>query len=512
MPAFFRVIFEQIVGVLKELSIAQRITLLLLGIVIFVSLFALTMWGTRPDFVPLYSGLSQQDAGEVVKKLAERNIDYKIGSDGSSIMVPSKVVRQMRVELATEGLPKGSGFGYELFDSFKLGMTEFTQKVNYQRAIETELARTIASLSQVKAARVHIVLQEESLFVNESDGASASLVLDVVGNKILSSDHINGIVHLVASSVKSLTPQKVTIIDTNGNVLYSYSDEEGMGLGLSMKQVEVQKKYEKMMQIRIGSMLNKVFGNNASVVRVNIEMNFDKSQTESETYIPAEDPIVRSEKAVEEGYKGSGVPGNVNVPAQGSGQNSNYTKLDETRNYEVSKKVEHFTRSPGQIVKMSIAVILDRTVSDEERTNLIDAISSAAGIDNERGDVLTLSSFEFNKDTLTQDKQEMETATRNDMIMNIAKNVGLGVLLLLTFLYARRSLKKLSSISTAGGSWGVNVSAGRKTEIPNVVLDDQEDLSPEDQKRVAMKNTLVDMVQSDPDVFAKILRRWLTED
>ncbi|OGI08240.1 MAG: flagellar M-ring protein FliF [Candidatus Margulisbacteria bacterium GWF2_35_9] len=512
MPGFFRVIFEQIIGVLKELSIVQRITLLLLGIVIFVSLFALTMWGTRPDYIPLYSGLSQQDAGEVVKKLAEKNIEYKLGGDGSSILVPSKVARQLRVELATDGLPKGSGFGYELFDTFKLGMTEFTQKVNYQRAIETELARTIASLEQVKAARVHIVLQEESLFVNENDGASASLVVDIVGNKMLSSDQINGIVHLVASSVKGLSPKNVTIIDTNGNVLYSYTDEDGLDLGLSMKQVEAQKKYEKMIQSRIGSMLAKVFGENASVVRVNIEMNYDKSQTESETFIPAETPIIRSEKAVEEGYKGTGVPGNVNVPAQGAGQNSTYTKLDETKNYEVSKKVEHFTKTPGQIVKMSIAVILDRKVSDEERTNLIDAISSAAGISQERGDVLTLSSFEFNKTTLEQDKLEMEKATRNDMIMNIAKNVGLGILLLVTFLYARRSLKKLSSISTAGGSWGVNVGAGRKNEIPNVVLEEQEELSPEDQKRVAMKNTLVDMVQSDPDVFAKILRRWLTED
>ena len=148
MPVFFRVIFEQIVAVLKDLSVAQRMTLTLLGIVIFVSLFALTVWGSRPDYQTLYAGLSQQDAGDVVKKLTEKNVPYKLGSDGTTILVPAKHVRETRLALASEGLPKVSSVGFELFDQFKLGTTEFTQKVNYQRAMEAELAKTVMTIKE----------------------------------------------------------------------------------------------------------------------------------------------------------------------------------------------------------------------------------------------------------------------------------------------------------------------------------------------------------------------------
>jgi len=278
MSGVFRVLFEQVASVLKELTVVQRMTLTLLGIVIFISLFALTVWGSHPDYVPLFTGLSQQDAGEVVKKITERNIKYKLGPNGTSILVPGNVVRQLRVELATEGLPKGSGLGYELFDQFKLGTTEFTQKVNYQRALETELARTISSLDQIRSARVHIVMPEETIFMDETKGASASLVLDVMGNNSLRSDQINGLVHLVASSVKDLSPRNITVVDTNGNVLFSYEEDDELNTGLTMKQVEIQKRYERMIQNRIESMLNRVFGSNAAVVRVNIVMNLIKQK------------------------------------------------------------------------------------------------------------------------------------------------------------------------------------------------------------------------------------------
>ncbi len=503
-------------NVIKELSVAQRMTLFLLGVVIFVSLFALTMWGTRPDFQPLYAGLSQQDAGEVVKKLSEKNIPYQIGPDGTSILVPAKQVREMRIQLATLGLPKSSGVGYELFDQFKLGTTEFTQKVNYQRALENELARTISGIDRIKAARVHIVMPDESVFVEDKEGASASLVLDVVGEQAPNGDLINGLVHLMATSVRGLSPKNVTIVDTRGNVLYAYSEEEGMQAGLTLTQVEVQRKYERMVQMRIEGMLNKVFGASTSVVRVNVLMNFDKLNTESETYLPSDVPLVRSEHSVEEGYKGnnSPPPANASVPVgQPNAQNSNFSKVDETRNYELSKRLEHYTRSAGAITKLSIAVILDRKLKDEERQNLLEAISSAAGVDSTRGDVLTLSTFPFDRTSLEQDKKEMKVMQRNQTVMTTGKNVVLVLLVLMAILYARTSLKKLSAISGSGGSWGVNVTAGRPKEVPRVVMpEDEVELSPEDQKRVAMKNSLVDMIHSDPEVFAKILRRWLSED
>ncbi len=398
-----------------------------------------------------------------------------------------------------------------------MGTTEFTQKINYQRALETELARTITSIQQIKAARVHLVMPDDSLFVEDTkEGASASLVLDVVGSQGLSTDQVNGVVHLVATSVKGLSPKNITVVDTHGNVLYSYSEEDGVSTGLSNSQLEIQKKYERSIQNRIESMLSKVFGPNSSVVRVNIVMNFDQNNSESEIYLPSETPIVRSEKSVEEGFKGnnSPPPSTVSVPGgQTNAQNSNYTKLDEGKNYEVSKRMEHFVKSPGSVIKMSIAVILDRKLKPDEQEKLMEALSSAAGVDKERGDIFTFSTLPFDKTTLETDKKEMASTQRNQFVGNLVKNIALVLLLLGAALYARSTLKRLSALSASGGTWSVNVGGSKGKEVPKVVMSEEEvELSPEDQKKLAMKNTLVDMVQSDPDVFARILRRWLTED
>ena len=517
MPAFFRVIFEQIAAVLKDLSIAQRMTLTLLGVVIFVSLFALTIWGSRPDYQTLYAGLSQQDAGDVVKKLAEKNVPYKLGADGTTILVPAKNVRETRVALASEGLPKVSSVGFELFDQFKLGTTEFTQKVNYQRAMEAELAKTVMTIKEIHGARVHIVIPEDSLFAEDNkDGASASLVVDLAGSQPLNDGQVNGLVHLIASSVKGLSAKNVSIVDTHGNVLYAYSEEEGMQAGLSMTQVEVQRKYEKMIQSQIESMLTNVFGAKSCVVRVNVAMNFDRLNSDSEMYLPSDVQNVRSERAIEEGYKGNNTPppANLNIPAgQNNAQNSNYNKTDETRNFELSKRVEHFTKSPGAIQKLSIAVILDRKLKDDEKKNLMDAISSASGLDKNRGDVLSLSTFPFDKSSLEKDTKEMKSMKQNEMVLMVGKNLGLLLMLVLTVIYARRQLRRLSTISASGGAWGVNQVAGTTQEIPKPTLpQDDIELSPDEQKKQAMKNSIIDMAHTDPDVFAKILRRWLAED
>ncbi|MDD4527839.1 MAG: flagellar basal-body MS-ring/collar protein FliF, partial [Candidatus Margulisbacteria bacterium] len=362
--------YEQLKVLLNQLNFAQKLTLGMLGIIIFVSFIGIGIWGTRPDFVTLYAGLEEESTGEVVKKLDEKNIPYKIGPNGSSIMVPSKYVRSLRVALATEGIPKGSASGYELFDQFKLGVTEFTQKVNYQRALEAEIVKTISSISQIRSARLHIVMPEESVFVADKEKTTASLVLDVSGS--LSQGQINGIVHLVASSVKGLSPKNITIVDTNSNVLYVYEDDGMVDSGLSNRQMNAQKQYENGLEARISSMLNQIFGSNASVVRVNVRMNFDKLESESEIFLPSEDPILRSARTMEESFDGNNAANPANIAT--NLDKSNYAKTDETTNYEVSKKIEKFVKAPGYVEKVSVAVILDRQISEEQNASLKEAI------------------------------------------------------------------------------------------------------------------------------------------
>jgi flagellar M-ring protein FliF len=507
MTEIIRRFYEQLKVLLNQLNFAQRLTLGMLGIIIFISFFGIGIWGTRPDFVTLYAGLEEQSTGEVVKKLDERGIPYKIGPSGSSVMVPSKYVRSLRVELATEGIPKGGGSGYELFDQFKLGVTEFTQKVNYQRALETELAKTISSIAQIRTARVHIVLPEETVFVSDKEKTTASLVLDVISGGSLAQGQINGIVHLVASSVKGLSPKNITIVDTNSNVLYVYEDDGITDMGLSMRQMNVQKQYENSIESRISSMLAQVFGSNSSVVRVNVRMNFDKLESESEIFLPSDDPILRSARALEESFEGDNADNPANVAA--NADQSNYTKVDETINYEVSKKIERFTKAPGYIEKISIAVILDRQISDEQRTELRNAISSAAGVDLQRGDEISLSNLSFDKTSIEETKKEMEQQRQITMIMNILKNVGLGLLLLFTFFYARRRLKKLQAISGSGGSWGVNMTDAGREAMPSNSFDEESYV--QEERRFGMRRSLNNIIKDNPEVFAQILKKWLSE-
>ncbi len=504
MSEVLKRIYEQIQILLNQLNFAQRVTLGLLGFIVFASFIGIGIWGTRPDFVTLYAGLEEESTGEVVKKLDEKDIPYKIGPNGSSIMVPSKYVRSLRVELATEGIPKGTASGYELFDQFKLGVTEFTQKVNYQRALEQELARTISSISQIRSARVHIVLPEESVFVADKEKTTASLVLDVTGS--LSQSQINGIVHLVASSVKGLSPKSITIVDTDSNVLYVYEEDGMVDSGLSNRQMNLQKQYENVIEGRISSMLTQIFGSNSSVVRVNVKMNFDKLESESEIFMPAEDPILRSARTMEENFDGNNAANPANIG--GNLDKSNYGKTDETTNYEISKKIEKFVKAPGYVERISVAVILDRQISEEQTALLKDAISSAAGVETQRGDVISLSNLTFDKTSMETTKKEMAQQRQMTMIMGVAKNVGLGLLLVLTVLYAWTRLRKLQAVSTAGGSFGVNMTDAGRSAMPG---SGEEEVYAQEERRTNMRRGLDELVQDNPEVFARILKKWLSE-
>ncbi len=506
MSEIIKRFYEQLKIILNQLNFAQKLTLGMLGMIIFVSFIGIGIWGTRPDFVTLYAGLQEESTGEVVKKLDEKGIAYKIGPNGSSIMVPSKYVRSLRVELATEGIPKNTSNGYELFDQFKLGVTEFTQKVNYQRALELELAKTISSISQIRSARVHIVMPEESVFVSDKEKTTASLVLDISGGS-LSQAQINGIVHLVASSIKGLSPKDITIVDTNSNVLYVYEDDGIVDSGLSNRQMNAQKQYETVLENRISSMLTQIFGTNASVVRVNVRMNFDKLESESEIFMPGEDPILRSARTMEESFDGNNAANPANIAT--NIDKSKYAKTDETTNYEVSKKIEKFVKAPGYVEKISVAVILDRQITEEQSASLRGAISSAAGIDTERGDAISLSNLTFDKTSMEATKKEMAKQRQTSMLMNILKNVGLGLLLVLTVFYAYTRLKKLQAVSGAGGSWGVNMTDAGRSAIPGAGVD--EEVYAQDERRSSMRRSLDDMVQDNPEVFARVLKKWLSE-
>ena len=235
---------EQVKNILKNLTFAKMVALLLVLGCTVTAFLLLIMWSSRGDMQVLYSNLSPEDAGAVLSRLKEQKIPYRISGNGNSVLIPRDRVYETRLDLASQGLPQGGAIGFEIFDNTKLGMTEFVQNVNYQRALQGELARTINGFSEVESSRVHVVMPSKSLFVEEEEPATASVVLKLRSGRWLTNDQIQGIVHLVSSSVSGLNPKNVTIVDNYGKMLAGDNVESDMGR-FSSDQLEFQEKVEK---------------------------------------------------------------------------------------------------------------------------------------------------------------------------------------------------------------------------------------------------------------------------
>jgi len=512
----------------QSLETTQKITIMLLTIVIFLSLFFIGMWGTKPDYETLFSNLDSQDAGQIISKLGEAKIPYKLDAGGNTILVPKKNVYELRIQMASQGLPKGSGVGFEVFDNFKLGATDFTQKLNYQRALQTELERTITKISQIKQARVHIAIPDEQIFSDEKQETTASIVLDLIGGGERFPKQIKGIVHLVASAIKGLKPENITVIDTNGNLLYSKEESTYGEGGFSSNQMEAQNTFERVLEKRIQSMLVTVIGQNKSVVRVSAELDFNQEKTESEIYEPSEEKIPRSEKTTEESYSGEGAQSgggmagtDSNIPglknAGQSGNSSKYSRLEEVKNYEVTKRIKHEVKAPGSVKRLSVAVMLDRQVNDEQTGAISQIVKAAIGINEARGDSLVIKNIAFDKSAMIQDKKELEKAELMNMVMSVAKAVGIGVVILVFVLFLFNALRRLpkSPAPQTQESADLDKELEEREKEIEMELERLERMSmptAEAQKKVAMQKQIERLAKKDSEGFIKLLRSWLAED
>jgi len=350
----------------KGLSLGKKITFAVLIGGTFAGMMMLILWSGRPDFQPMYTNLAPEDAGAVIEQLKAEKIPYKV-TGGNSIMVPKDRVFETTMMLASQGLPRGGGVGFEIFDNTKLGMTEFEQNVSYQRALQGELARTISRFEEVKSCRVHIVMATRSLFVSQEKPASASVILELVPGRHLDKKQIQGILHLISTSVPGLAPDRVTMVDNGGNLLTAAADgNEGESRGAT--HFEMQHHVERNLEMRVQSMLEEALGTGKSIVRVSCELNFDQQEMTEEKYDP--DKVVRSEQisdtmASGEGGGAAGVPGvmsNMTDRGRGSaqgGDRNQQTRREQTSNYEISKITRHVVNPVGSIRRISVAVMVD---------------------------------------------------------------------------------------------------------------------------------------------------------
>ncbi|MCL2789985.1 MAG: flagellar M-ring protein FliF [Desulfobulbus sp.] len=380
-----------------------------------LGLFALIIVQSRTtDYQLLYGNLADADASAVINWLKSQNIPYQLENSGHNVLIPIKDVHETRLTLASLGLPQGGGVGFEIFDKQSFALTDFVQKVNYSRALQGELSRTIASLGPVETARVHLALPEKRLFKEQQQPATASVIIKLAPGKRLSEPQIEGIVHLVSSSIEGLAPQHVTVIDQNGNVL-SRLAEKGMAGSLSPDMLEFQMQVEQRLEDRAQALLDKSLGAKNAMVRVSATLNFAKTEKTEETFDP-EEPVIRSEQ-VNEDKSGSdivgGIPG-VQSNLEGNAAQSTSTtpptsRSQRTTNYEISKVVSKTINPVGTVSKLSVSVLVaDKAVpakdgeaakteprSQAELKALETMIASALGLNPARGDKIEVTSMPF---------------------------------------------------------------------------------------------------------------------
>jgi flagellar M-ring protein FliF len=464
-------VIEKIVDTIKELTLVRKIILGALILVMLAGFTTMFLWANKTKFKVAYKSLSKQDAAEIVFKLKEANTPYRLEGGGTTILVPEKDVYDVRLAMAKDGVPKGGGVGYEIFDKTEFGTTEFVQKINKKRAIQGELARTITAFDVVKSARVMIVLPKDSVFVEETKKPSASILLELTGE--LEEDKTAAIAHLVASSVQDLTPKLVTIVDTAGRILFEGKSEDEKAKieakNLADAQYQYKLRYEKNMGDRIQTMLERIVGKDKAIVRVTAEMDFSKENMSEEIYDPYErgTEFIRSRKSRSENLKNEGEvnePSSVNpiVPpdqlANQNGAGESISKNADTLNFEISKRIRE-QKKPMVIVKrVSVAAVVDgryefkdneegaaKRVYAQRPANEMrqfeDIVVKAMGFNENREDQVTVECFPFTS-IAGMEKPGEEPVGWRKIQKEHGRAIANMLLVLLLFLFVIRPILK----------------------------------------------------------------------
>ena len=403
---------KNLLQVIGEWSLARKLSLVGAAAV-SVLLFALIIMQSRvADYSLLFANLPSQDAASVVEWLKDRQIPYRLEDGGRDIMIPADQVYEARLELAGSGLA-GGGVGFEIFDKQSFGMTDFAQKVNYRRALQGELMRTITSLAPVEAARIHLALPEKRLFREQQQPATASVIVKLAAGQLLKESQVQGILHLVSGSVEGLDAEHVTVVDSSGKALSRSRDEDLAG-PMTPGMLNYQQALEQRLEVRAQSLLDRALGAGNSLVRVTAAVDFDQRERVEEALDPRGAVVVSEQTSTEEGSSEitGGVPGVVANLEEDAAQTRTTTpasRSEETVNYELSKVVSKTVQSVGQLENLSVSVLVADRVepggpgSDpnstprnaEELQEIEQMVRSALGISDDRGDIISVVSMPF---------------------------------------------------------------------------------------------------------------------
>lgn len=508
-------------GLLSFLSPQQKrlifIGLPLLGSIAYVAFFIFD----RMNYGPLYTNISPQDGAAIVKELEAEKIPYGISSGGSVIEVPRGLIYQTRIKLAGKNVPAGGAVGFEIFEKTPFGISEFTQQVNYLRALQGELSRSINSIAAIQSSRVHLAIPSRSNFLGPEEKPSASVVVDLRPGFHLSPDQVQGIINLVASSVPKLSAEKVTVIDSSGRPLKEIIPVAATTEAERLNQFKI--KYEQELERRIETMLDPVLGPGKVVVRSNALVNLQETQMMKEEFDP-DNRVVRSQRRTvdDSGVKPGGAPGvQSNIPGGEATKtaDSSSKRSSETVTYEVGRTTSRISEPRGQVQKISVAVLVDgkyekdkyisRTA--EEMEVIKGMVKRAVGFDPERGDEIEVANVPFKVQPLGGLQPTAAPELKDMMMSPTGIGIGVGVFVVvgaLAFLLMRRKPKKLGVGQPAAVVEPVVTIATPEDVQEEVALAAEKIVLSDDPR----KEQLSQIARDYHDATVRIIRMWLQED
>jgi len=524
--------FSQLSERFATLSQGQKVAALVLATVTIGSILAMSFWIKTPDLQLLYANLSEQDASAIVDNLKSQKIPYELSNQGKTIRVPANQVHEVRLKMASEGLPEGSEVGLEIFDKTSLGMTDFIQKLNFQRALQGELSRTIKTLDAVSHARIHLVIPKQTLFIREKPKGKASVTIKTKAGKTLNEKQVQGIIHLVSSSVEGITADNVAVVDMKGNLL-SGSQETSAGAARSSSNYQHQRRVEQELEKNILAMLEDALGEGMVIARVTADLDFEKNDQTEEIYDP-DSAVIRSQQTASESVVGATPTGGViGVQAQlpagqneggtgTSGQPSKRDKNNQVQNFEINKITRVVSKPTGTVKKLSVAVMIDGTLSEEdeyqarpqeEMDKYLQLVQSAVGYNQERGDQIKVENVQFDRTIERQRAEELEKEEQIALAFQVGKYI-LGIAFVILF-FTKAVKPMINWITT---SVKLDEAAPEEEEVTTgksaAQLAEEEEMKRLEEtllNSAEMRKSVTEFIEKDPKFTAGVVRKWLRE-
>lgn len=516
---------EQLVTVFRSMPNSKKATMGIVAALVLAGFVVMFLWANKVDYQILFTSLSSEDAGNIVEKLREKRIPYKLSEGGSTVLVPVENVYELRLSLANEGLPVGGHVGFEIFDQTNFSTTEFVQRLNYQRALQGELTRTISEFREVEQARVLLVMPKDSLFIEDSKPPSASVFLKLKSS--LSSEKIGGIVHLVANAVEGLSSDQVTVVDSAGRVLFKGASQADETALIASNKLEYQQELETQISQRVESMLERIVGTGKAIVRVSAEVDFDQVDLSEEKFDPDSSVVRSMQRRVESSAKNRTDDSTVRLentpegtlPIQGgeTGKASS-RKEDEVINYEINRVSRRVIKPSGSMKRLSVAAVVDgtyETFSGEDGTEkkkyiprtkqeleeFEKIVKRAMGFDADREDEVYVGSMALSlpeSPFFAEEKTDWLALGRqySRMIFNL-------VLILLAFVFVVRPL--LKSFKRIGSGMQI------PKELPDVAEENESVRLPGPPGGNIREKTMK-LAQENSERTEQLVRGWLHEE